>query len=65
MQVNEKKAKGTSFLIAIRRLGGTEWKYLDGSGLRNRPELLYELLPDLERGIALPPSKFELLQGDS
>jgi hypothetical protein len=48
-------------MIAIRPVGGSEWKYLDGAGLRKHPEMLYQLLPKLERDIALPPNTIEVL----
>ena len=61
MEVQGKKAKSTTFMIAIRRVGDTEWKYIDGAGLRKHPGLLYQLFPKLERGISLPPNKIEIL----
>jgi hypothetical protein len=61
MELQGKRAKSTTFMIAIRRVGDGEWKYLDGAGLRKHPELLYQLLPKLERGIALPPNMIEAL----
>ena len=33
----------------------------DDAGLRDRPDLLYQLLPRLERDITLPPNVVELL----
>jgi len=56
-----KKAKSTGFMIAIRRIGGDSWKYLDAAGLRKNPEYLKLLLPKLESGIELPPNKVEIL----
>ena len=61
VEVGGKKAKSTTFMIAIRRLGASEWKYLDGAGLRKNPDLLYQLFPKLQRGIGLPENKVELL----
>lgn len=61
MQIQGKKARSTTFMIAIRRAGKREWKYLDGAGLRKHPELLYQLLPKLERGISLPLNMIEVL----
>lgn len=61
MEIQGRKTKSTTFMIAIRRTGGTEWKYIDGAGLRKHPDLLYQLLPELERGISLPPNKIEIL----
>lgn len=61
MELQGKKAKSTTFMIAIRRIGDSNWKYLDGAGLRKHPDLLYQLLPELERGISLPLNMIEAL----
>ncbi|HKS57895.1 MAG TPA: hypothetical protein VJS12_21535 [Steroidobacteraceae bacterium] len=61
MEVQGKKAKSTNFMIAIRPVKGGEWHYLDGAGLRQNPEMLYQLLPKLEQGIELPENTVELL----
>ena len=61
MEVEGKRAKSTSFMIAIRKLGGARWTYLDGAGVRTKPELLYLLLPALERDIPMPPNQVEVL----
>jgi hypothetical protein len=61
MEIQGKQAKSTGFMIAIRKLGTDEWKYLDGAGLRKNPDLLYLLMPKLERGIELPPVSTEFL----
>ena len=61
MEVQGKKIRSSTFMIAIRRTGHGEWKYLDGAGLREHPELLYQLLPNLERGISLPLNMIEAL----
>jgi hypothetical protein len=61
MEIQGRRAKSTGFMIAIRKVGSNDWKYLDGSGLRKNPENLYLLLPKLKRGIELPPNSMELL----
>ena len=61
MEIQGRSARSTTFMIAIRRVGGSQWKYLDGAGLRRSPDLLYQLLPKLERGIELPANKVEAL----
>lgn len=61
MEVQGKKAKTTNFMIAIRPAKGGAWQYLDGAGLRQNPEVLYQLLPKLEQGIELPANTVELL----
>ena len=60
LEVAGKRARSITFLIAVRKPGG-EWKFLDGAGLRKHPNLLYRLLPDLERGIELPLNMIEAL----
>lgn len=61
MEFEGRELRSTTFMIAIRRIGDTGWKYLDGAGLRDHPELLYQLLPELERGISLPLNLMEPL----
>jgi hypothetical protein len=55
------RIRSTTFMIAIRPVGGGEWRYLDGSGLRRSPELLYRFFPALQRDLRLPPNAIELL----
>jgi len=56
------QVKSTGFMIAIRKRGTNEWRYIDGAGLKNNPDLLYSILfPKLERGIVLPPISAELI----
>lgn len=61
MELQGKKVKSTTFMIAIRHVGETDWKYLDGAGLRKHPDMLYQLLPKLDRQITLPPNTIEAL----
>jgi hypothetical protein len=61
MEVHGRRARSTTFMIAIRRVGDSQWKYLDGAGLRRSPDLLCQLVPKLERGIALPANQVEAL----
>ena len=60
MEVAGRRARSTTFMIAVRKPGG-EWKFLDGAGLRKHPDYLYQLLPELERGIELPLNIMEAL----
>jgi hypothetical protein len=62
MEVQGKKAKSTGFIIAVRRKGSSLWKYLDGTPLRQNPEILRYLFPKLTSDPALPPNKVELVQ---
>jgi hypothetical protein len=51
-----RKIRSVGFLVAIRPVDGEPWKFLDGAGLRRKPELLWKLLPDLPKDIELPPN---------
>lgn len=59
LEVNGTRVKTTTFMVAIRPVGGGEWTYLDGSGMRQDPDLLYTLLPALSRDVPLPPVSFD------
>ncbi len=61
MEFGGNRGKSTGFMVAIRKVGGTDWKFLDGAGLAKNPGLIYTLLPKLERGITLPPQSVEKL----
>ncbi len=56
LEVGGQKMRSAGFMVAIRPVGGTQWKFLDGAGIADNPGLLYTLLPKLERGIVLPPT---------
>lgn len=62
MEVQGQKVKSTGFMIAIRPKDGGDWSFLDGSGLRRNPEMLWTLFPDLTREIVLPPNKMEPIE---
>lgn len=62
MELQGKKVRATSFMIAIRKVGEADWLYLDGAGIGKHPDMLYRLLPKLERGIELPPNTMELIE---
>lgn len=57
-----KRANSTGFFIVARTKGTTNWLFLDGSGLRKNPELLWRLFPGLPKDIVLPPNKVELIK---
>lgn len=61
LEIEGQRMKSTSFLIAVRRVNGTEWKYLDGAGLAKNPQMLYQLLPKLQKGIPLPKNEMQKL----
>ena len=61
MEISGKRLKSTTFMIAIRRVGDGNWKYLDGAGLRKHPDFLSRLLPDLAPDVEYPENKMEML----
>lgn len=58
MEIQGQKMKSMSFLVAIKD-PNSEWKYLDGSGLRNKQHLLWQLIPELQKDVRFPPNYIE------
>ena len=52
---------GLTVMFELRRIGGSGWAYLDGTGLQDNPRLLRQLLPALEPGVILPKREIEAL----
>lgn len=61
LRVREAPMRSTSFMVAVRRIGTTRWRYLDGAAMLENPALLRQLLPALEPGVALPEGGMEAL----
>ncbi len=61
ISVNDMKGRGTGYMVAIRTVGSKQWKFLDGAVFAKKPEMLYTMLPKLERNITLPPYGVERL----
>ncbi|MEN5261678.1 MAG: hypothetical protein AB1514_01100 [Pseudomonadota bacterium] len=61
VRVRETPMRSTTFMVAVRRVGGSGWTYLDGTGLQDNPRLLRQLLPALEPGVILPKREIEAL----
>lgn len=61
LRVREAPMRSTSFLVAVRRTGTTQWRYLDGAAMLDNPALLGQLLPALEPGVPLPSGGMEAL----
>lgn len=61
LRVREAPMRSTSFMVAVRRVGTSQWSYLDGAGLLDNPALLRQLLPALEPGVVLPKGDVEAL----
>jgi hypothetical protein len=55
------KMKTTNFMVAIRKVGGDHWAYMDGSAFKDNQDELWALLPQLEKGIVLPKFQVEML----
>ena len=56
MEIRGTKIQSVGFMIAARKIGSDEWKYLDGSGLREDQDMLWQFFPALDRGVELPPN---------
>ena len=61
LRVREAPMRSTSFMVAVRRVGTTQWRYLEGAALPDNPGLWQQRLPDLEPGVVLPESETEAL----
>jgi hypothetical protein len=61
MRMPGKRGRSLSFLVAAREVGGTKWQFIDGAGLRQRPQILKLLFPELPEDLVLPVNKLELL----
>lgn len=61
IEVDGRKVRSQGFYVAVRKKSDRAWKFLDGAGLRNNPDMLWTLLPDLPRGVEIPPVKREVL----
>jgi hypothetical protein len=59
--VQGQRIKSIGFMIAVLQPDGQTWRYLDGSGLRQNPQLLGMLFPDLSNDVKLPPNTIEQL----
>jgi hypothetical protein len=61
IEVDGRKVRSQGFYVAVKNKTDGSWKFLDGAGMRNDPEMLWTLLPDVPRGIELPPVKREIV----
>lgn len=62
MELQGKRMRSITYMIAIRPRAGGAWTYLDGAGLRDTPEMLHQLLPALKRSVPLPPNTVEPIE---
>jgi len=61
MRMPGKRGRSLGFLVAVREVGGSRWQFIDGAGLRQRPQALKLLFPELPEDLMLPVNKLELL----
>ncbi|QIF04514.1 hypothetical protein [Roseimicrobium sp. ORNL1] len=61
LEMSGRRVNSKGFWIAARKKGTNEWLFLDGTGLRRNPELLWKLFPNLPKDIEVPPNKVELV----
>ncbi|WP_127564192.1 hypothetical protein [Stenotrophomonas indicatrix] len=59
--LNAQTVRSLTFMVAIRPAGGTQWRYIDGAAMPAMPELLRQLLPELQPDVPLPPVSVEPL----
>ena len=53
-RVGNQWTQADSYYIAVRAVGGSEWRFIDGAGLRKRPAVLRQLFPDLPKDVVPP-----------
>jgi hypothetical protein len=64
IEVDGRKIRSQGFYVAVKKKEDGAWRFLDGAGMRNNPEMLWTLLPDLPRGVEIPPVKREIVSED-
>ena len=63
MKVGAVRVKSVGFLVCVRKGAKGSWLFLDGAGMRNNKEMLWELLPELPKELELPPNSNEVIEG--
>lgn len=61
MRMKATAVRDTSFNVAVRRKGNSDWKLINGSGLRKHPEMIETLLPGLAKDVKFPVNVLEKL----
>ena len=59
IEVQGKQIKSKAYWIAIRSIGDSEWKFIDGAGVQSDKEHLWVMFPELPRDVQLPEWKQE------
>lgn len=61
IEVDGRTVRSRGFFVAVKKKAGKEWKLLDGAGFRGNPEMLWTLLPELPREVAIPAVEREVV----
>lgn len=59
LKYGEKRVKSITYFICVHEDGA--WKFLDSATVHKKPELLWQLIPDLPKDIELPPYSMEVI----
>jgi ketosteroid isomerase-like protein len=62
IEADGRRVRSQGFYVAVRKKTENEWKLLDGAGFRGNPEMLWTLLPELPRGVAIPAVEREVVE---
>lgn len=62
MKAPGKRVKSTSFMIASRGVNDKDWYFMDASGLRKNPGMLYVIFPKLPKNVILPENDIYYIQ---
>ena len=62
LEMQGRRFKTVNFMIAVKNTKTGKWSYLDGSGLKQNKNLLWQLLPKLTKELTLPPNSMEELK---
>ena len=60
VQVNKRQFRSVAYWVAVRKNGNPEWKFIDGSGFQDDPQILWRVFPGLPGNLQLPEYKQEL-----
>jgi hypothetical protein len=61
IEVDGRTVRSRGFFVAVKKKAEKEWKLLDGAGFRGNPEMLWTLLPELPREVAIPAVEREVV----
>ncbi|WP_412973165.1 hypothetical protein [Glaciecola sp. MF2-115] len=62
MEVNGQQFRTIGFMVAIKDTRNNTWKYLDGSGLREDRDMLWQMFPELDPNVIFPENKVEVIE---